>query len=47
MGKSHDAQHPFYDKYITSYLVATIMFILSLTFCDIFANVIKCNKYYS
>ena len=40
------AMAPFDGKYQTSYLTAIVMFALSLTVYEIFANLIKCENFY-
>ena len=35
---------PFQDKYLTSYVMALVMFALSLNICEIFSRIIKCRK---
>ena len=37
---------PFDDKYPTSYPMAKVMFALSATICEIFANQVKYQKFY-
>ena len=35
----------FHDKYMTSYLIAIVMFALSFTVNEMFANQIKCKQF--
>ena len=37
---------PFDGEFMTSYLMAIVMFALCLTMCEIFTKVIKCQQFY-